>query len=354
MRTRGGPRNATALGRPDVAPMSADWDARALALCEWGEACAGQSLSWTVVSADASFRRYFRGVANSGAQPGQCWIAMDSPPDSQANTAFVDVAERMRAAGLNVPKVLAFDHAAGFGLLSDLGGRSFLDVLDVHNADALYGAAIGALLDWQVASEPGVLPIYDRATFAREINLFVEWYLPVHREYDLSESERADIADAFDFLLERVCAQPLVFVHRDFMPRNLMISDPLPGVLDFQDARYGPVTYDVASLFRDAFISWPAGRIEGWLRHYFDAAQQRAIPVGDDWDRFQEDVALMGAQRHLKILGLFVRIAHRDGKPRYLDDLDRFLDYLQPVVARFQRLAPLRPLLDPQLKGNRS
>lgn len=334
--------------------MNSHWDARAAALCEWGEACVGQTLSWSVVSADASFRRYFRGVANSGAEDGGSWIAMDSPPDSQANDAFVAVAGRMSAAGLNVPRVLAFNHDAGFGLLSDLGERSFLDVLDAHNADALYGAAIGALLDWQAASAPGALPVYDRATFAREMNLFVEWYLPVHRGYDPTEADRSAIAEAFEFILDRVCGQPSVFVHRDFMPRNLMISHPLPGILDFQDARYGPVAYDVASLFRDAFISWPDERIEGWLRHYFDAAQQRNIPVGDDWDRFQDDVALTGVQRHLKILGLFVRIAHRDGKPRYLADLDRFIDYLQPVVGRFERLAPLARLLDRQLQGNRS
>lgn len=332
--------------------MNTDWDARAKALCEWGDARVGQALSWTVVSADASFRRYFRGVADPDTKAGGPWIAVDSPPDSQANKAFAGVAERMAAAGLNVPYIIAFDHAAGFGLLSDLGERSFLDVLDTHNADALYGAAIGALLDWQAASAPDVLPAYDRATFAREMNLFVEWYLPVHCGYDPSAAERAGIADAFDFILDRVCVLPSVFVHRDFMPRNLMISDPLPGVLDFQDARYGPVTYDVASLFRDAFISWPDERIGGWLRHYFDAAQQRGIPVGSDWETFKEDVALMGAQRHLKILGLFVRIAHRDGKRHYLGDLDRFIDYLQPVVARYPRLAPLRRLLDKQ--GNRA
>jgi len=321
-------------------------DARRAALWAWAEAHIGQPVTWDIVSADASFRRYFRAVASTGEPPAAQWIAMDSPPDTQANAAFVANAALLADAGLNVPNVLAFDHDAGFGLLSDLGDQTFLDLLDDHNADALYGAAIGALLDWQQASQPGVLPDYDRATLAREMQLFVDWYVLVHCAHTPDDAERARVADAFEFILYRVCAQPSVFVHRDFMPRNLMISHPLPGVLDFQDARYGPVTYDVASLFRDAFISFDEARIDGWLRHYFDAAQQRGIPVGNDWDMFCEDVALMGAQRHLKILGLFVRIAHRDGKPRYLADVGRFIDYLRPVVARFERLAPLQRYLD--------
>lgn len=352
MRTRGGPRNATSRWSAGCIVTGDTWDTRARALCAWAEARVGQPLAWTVASADAGFRRYFRCEVTAGENTGQRWIAVDSPPDTQANEAFIRVAQLIRDAGLNGPDILAFDQVQGFGLLSDMGDRNFLDVLDTHNADALYGAAIGALLDWQSASQPGVLPAYDRATFAREMALFVEWYLPVHRGYQPSAAERAGIQTAFDFILERICALPQVFVHRDFMPRNLMIHYPLPGVIDFQDARYGPVTYDVASLFRDAFISWPDSRVNGWLRHYFDAAQQRDIPVGEDWHAFEQAVALTGAQRHLKILGLFVRIAHRDGKPRYIADLDRFIDYLLPVVARFEPLAPLRPLLDKQLKGN--
>ncbi|MDA3922423.1 MAG: phosphotransferase [Salinisphaera sp.] len=321
-------------------------DARTRALRTWVQQGFGERLAWQTVSADASFRRYFRVRSRDGASPERRWIVVDSPPDIQANQAFVEVAQLMADAGLNVPRVLAFDHERGFGLLTDLGDRSFLDVLDEHNADALYGAAIGALLDWQASSRPDVLPAYDRATFAREMNLFVEWYLPAVRGGPPTASERAGIEQAFGFILDQICAQPQVFVHRDYMPRNLMISDPLPGVLDFQDARYGPVGYDVASLFRDAFISWPDSRINGWLRHYFDAAVERGIPVGRNWSRFVDDVALIGAQRHLKILGLFVRIDQRDGKPRYRADLDRFIDYLDPVVARFAELAPLAPLLD--------
>ncbi|MFC3105991.1 aminoglycoside phosphotransferase family protein [Salinisphaera aquimarina] len=319
-------------------------DARFIALQAWVQAQLEGAADWEVASADASFRRYFR-VLRPEQQATQSWIAMDAPPERENNDAFVAIAKQMQAAGLNVPRVLAHDVENGFLLLTDLGSRTFLDVLDTDNADALFGSAIGALIDWQQASRPGVLPDYDRATLAAELELFRDWYLARHLVYTPSASENADIDAAFAFILDNVCAQPRVYVHRDYMPRNLMISHPLPGVLDFQDARYGPVTYDVASLFRDAFISWPAARIDGWVRHYWDAARARGISVGDDYDHFTRDLALMGAQRHIKVLGIFARIAHRDGKPRYLTDTPRFIDYLLPVVERFDALAPLAPLL---------
>jgi aminoglycoside/choline kinase family phosphotransferase len=270
---------------------------------------------------------------------------MDAPPERENNEAFIQIAGLMAEAGLNVPRVLAADRERGFLLLTDLGTRTFLDVLDDDNADALFGAASGALIDWQQASRPGVLPDYDRATLAAELELFRDWYLARHLQYTPTADEHAAIDRAFAFILDNVCAQPQVFVHRDYMPRNLMISDPLPGVLDFQDARYGPVTYDVASLFRDAFISWPTARIDGWVRHYWDAARERGIPVGDDFDVFKRDLVLIGAQRHIKVLGIFARIAHRDGKPRYLSDTPRFVKYLEPVVAEYEELAALAPLL---------
>ncbi|ERJ18013.1 aminoglycoside phosphotransferase protein [Salinisphaera shabanensis E1L3A] len=319
-------------------------DVRRAALEAWVEQQLGATPTWTVASADASFRRYFRAEVHDGAAPAS-YIAMDAPPEREDNPAFVRIAELMAEAGLNVPRVLASDYERGFLLLSDLGTRTFLDVLDADNADALFGAASGALIDWQQASAPGVLPDYDRATLAAELELFRDWYLARHLRYTPTAAEQADIDRAFIFLLDEICAQPQVYVHRDYMPRNLMISHPLPGVLDFQDARYGPVTYDLASLFRDAFISWPANRIEGWVRHYWDAARERSIPVGDDFDVFKRDLALMGAQRHLKVLGIFARIAHRDGKPRYLADTPRFVRYLEPVVAEYEPLAGLAPLL---------
>ena len=308
-------------------------------LARWGE------LEWQVASADASFRRYFRVVASCDGT-ARSWIVMDAPPERENNTAFVETAALLAEAGLNVPRVLAHDQQRGFLLLTDLGTRTFLDVLDEDNADVFFGAAIGALLDWQSASRPGVLPEYDRVTLATELELFRDWYLARHLRYEPSAAEHADIDTAFSFILDAVCAQPQVFVHRDYMPRNLMISDPLPGVLDFQDARFGPVTYDVASLFRDAFISWPDARTDRWVRHYWDAARARQIPVGGDFEAFQRDLALMGAQRHLKVLGIFARIAHRDGKPRYLADTPRFVEYLRPVLARFDALVPLLALVE--------
>lgn len=329
--------------------MNMPTDDRAVALVQW----AGQVLDtrprWEVASADASFRRYFRATPDGrdpAGGPATPYIAMDAPPEREDNHAFTRIARLMADAGLNVPRVIAADHARGFLLLTDLGQRTFLDVLDDDNADALFGSAIGALIDWQQASRPDVLPDYDRATLAAELELFRDWYLARHLRYTPSAAEHAGIDHAFGFILDNVCAQPKVFVHRDYMPRNLMVCHPLPGILDFQDARYGPVTYDVASLFRDAFISWPAARIDGWVRHYWDAARDRGLPVGDDFERFGHDLALMGAQRHLKVLGIFARIAHRDGKPRYLTDTPRFVDYLLPVVARYEALAPLAPLLE--------
>lgn len=324
--------------------MNSTRDTRREALEAWVAQELDAMPSWTVASADASFRRYFRARVGEG-EAANCYIAMDAPPEREDNPAFVRIAELMAAAGLNVPRVLAVDYERGFMLLTDLGTRTFLDVLDADNADALFGAATGALIDWQQASQPGVLPDYDRATLAAELELFRDWYLARHLRYTPTASEQADIDAAFTFLLDEICAQPQVYVHRDYMPRNLMVSHPLPGVLDFQDARYGPVTYDLASLFRDAFISWPADRVEGWTRHYWDAARERRIPVGDDFATFKRDLALMGAQRHLKVLGIFARIAHRDGKPRYLADTPRFVRYLEPVVAAYEPLQGLAPLL---------
>ncbi|HET7315593.1 aminoglycoside phosphotransferase family protein [Salinisphaera sp.] len=336
MRTAARARNAGLRLRA----MSETVDRRYAQLAAWFAARLGEGLRWETVSTDASRRRYFR--ARRG---GASWIAVDAPPEYENVEAFVAVARLLRGAGLHAPRVLDHDARRGFMCLSDLGDRSYLAALDDDNADALFGAAIGALLDWQSASRPGVLPAYDRATFAREMALFKQWYVAIELGHSLSARESARIDGAFDFILDRLAAQPPVYVHRDYMPRNLMICDPLPGIIDFQDARYGPAAYDVASLFRDAFISWPATRIDGWVRHYWDGALGRGLPVAGDWATFCDDIALTGAQRHLKILGLFVRIARRDGKPRYAGDLERFRGYLRPVVAGFDELAPLAPFI---------
>ena len=316
-------------------------DHRAARLEAWVRAHLDCPVSWSVVSADASSRRYFRAQARSCS-----WIAVDSPPQSQNNQAFVDIAALFRGAGLNVPAVRACDLDAGFLLLSDLGEQRFIDVLSADNADDLFASAIAALVDWQAASRPDVLPAYDRATLWREIRLFDQWYLPRMLGHVPGPDEQQAIETAYTFIIERISAQSPVFVHRDYMPRNLMVAAPMPGIIDFQDARYGPASYDVASLFRDAFISWPEERITDWMHDYWQAARARQVPVADDWPTFVTDVALTGAQRHLKIMGLFVRLAEQQGKPAYAADLGRFAGYLLPVVHAHEALAPLRAPID--------
>lgn len=309
-------------------------------LITWADGVLGCAPAWAPASTDASFRRYFRGVDGN-----RSWIGMDAPPEREDNPAFVHIAALLADAGLNAPRVLASDMDRGFLLLSDLGHDTYLDVLDDANADPLFDAAIAALIDWQVASRPDVLPEYDRATLAMELELFRQWYLPRHLRYTPSPAENKAIDGAFAFLLDQILAQPRVFVHRDYMPRNLMVSRPLPGIIDFQDARYGPVTYDIACLFKDAFISWPEQRVNGWLRDYWQRARVVGIAVDADFEAFRQQTMLMGAQRHLKVLGIFARIAHRDGKPHYLTDAPRFVSYLEPVVAQYSELEPLAPLL---------
>lgn len=315
-------------------------DTRQEALIAWADHALGRQPAWTPASADASFRRYFRAVDGE-----RNWIAVDAPPQREDNAAFARIAGLLRAAGLNAPRVLASDMARGFLLLTDLGRDTYLDVLTQANADDLFDAAIAALIRWQRASRPDVLPDYDRATLAAELELFRQWYLPRHLRHVPTPDEHAALDRAFAFLLDEIERQPRVFVHRDYMPRNLMLSTPLPGIIDFQDARYGPVTYDIACLFKDAFISWPEHRVNGWLRDYWRRARAAGVPVAADFDAFVRDTMLMGAQRHLKVLGIFARIAHRDGKPHYVTDAPRFVRYLMPVVANFPELAPIAPLL---------
>lgn len=329
------PRNA-------IVPMTANNgpEQRYLRLVAWATEYLGGPLDWSTVSADASQRRYFR--AQRG---GQSWIVVDAPPEHEDIAAFVRIAGLLQAAGLNAPRVLACDDRQGFMCLSDLGRQTYLDVLNEGNADELFGAAMDSLLAWQAASRPGVLPDYDRATFARELQLFRQWYVRAGLAHELSRRDSAGMDAAFEFLLDRIARQPPVYVHRDYMPRNLMICEPMPGIIDFQDARYGPATYDLASLFRDAFISWPDGYIEKWTHDYWLRAREMNLPVAADWAAFCADLALVGAQRHLKVLGIFVRLARRDGKTHYATDLKRFRGYLAPVVDAYPELFPLKPFI---------
>lgn len=292
-------------------------------------------------SSDASFRRYFRLRTPQGSR-----IVMDAPPPQEDCRPFVRVAGMMRSAGLHVPEVLAQDLECGFLLLSDLGRHTYLDVLSEGNARELYSLAMDALLLWQAASRPGELPAYDEALLRRELQLFPDWYLGRHLEVQPEDREQARWNACVDRLVERALEQPQVYVHRDYMPRNLMISKPMPGVLDFQDAVYGPVSYDPVCLFMDAFISWPAPQVDAWLADYWQRARAVGIPVPERRERFLSDCRWMGVQRHLKVIGIFARIRYRDGKPRYLDDAGRFLAYLGQAAAAEPELRDLLNLIE--------
>jgi len=321
-------------------------DARLELLSRWAREALGESqLTIRPASADASFRRYFR--ISRGVET---FIAMDAPPDKEDVRPFLHVATLLHAAGVHAPQVLAEDVPRGFLLLSDLGTQTYLDVLGESNANELFSAAIDTLIKWQLISAEGELPPYDAALLQRELNLFPDWYVTKHLQVTLSDAQRASLQGMFDLIIQTNLSQSKVFVHRDYMPRNLMISTPNPGVLDFQDAVYGPISYDVASLFRDAFISWPEDRVIDWAARYWERAKYAALPVPEDFGQFYRDLEWMGLQRHLKVLGIFARINYRDGKPKYLADTPRFITYVRQVGERYDALRPLMRLLD-QLEG---
>ena len=293
-----------------------------------------------VASADASFRRYFR-VKHAG----QTLIVMDAPPEKEDSSPFVAVAELLQQAGLHGPKVLESDLEQGFLLLTDLGNRLYIDALQQDDPQPLMHDAIHALVQWQSASKSGVLPPYDRALLQRELDLFPDWYIARHLQLELSVQQRAAWDVICELLIESALAQPQVYVHRDYMPRNLMVSHPNPGIIDFQDAVYGPIAYDVLSLFKDAFLSWPAEQVSDWRQQYHAAASEAGLPVGDS-AQFERDFDWIGLHRHLKVLGIFARICHRDGKPDYLADTPRFIRYVREVLPRYPELAPLQTLFD--------
>jgi N-acetylmuramate 1-kinase len=356
-----------------------------------------------LASADASFRRYFR---IDGLDASTSFIIMDAPPAQENCTPFVQVAELMQAAGVQAPRVLAWDEPLGFMLLSDLGAQTMMEAIDPPAAveaiaqptaahHALYLQAVDVLVQWQLASRPGVLPPYDDALLSRELALFPDWYVAKHRGIVLTTGQQATLDHAFK-LIKASSLNSLdgarVFVHRDFMPRNLMtptlvasraFGGTLPlaqdsgalrlrpgeagsaapageigythrpplGVLDFQDAVYGPITYDIASLMRDAFLSWEEDFVLDVTVRYWQQARQAGLPVGDDFGEFYRAVEWMGLQRHLKILGIFARLTLRDGKPKYLADTLRFIRYARATCSRYRPLGPLMVLLD-EIEGN--
>ncbi|MGH8456571.1 MAG: aminoglycoside phosphotransferase family protein [Stenotrophobium sp.] len=317
-------------------------DARARAARDW--ACAQLKLHDVVfapASADASFRRYFR--ISAGARS---WVLMDAPPEKENCAPFVHVAGLLHEAGLNAPVIHAQDLAQGFLLLSDLGTQTYLHVINENNADALFAPAIEALIRWQQASRPGELSPYDDALLRRELALFPDWYVTRHLVHRFTPAQVALWSETENLLVRRALAQPQVYVHRDYMPRNLMISVPNPGVLDFQDAVYGPISYDVVSLFKDAFLSWPEQRVQTWARQYWEQARKAGLLAGDDFGVFYRDFEWMGLQRHLKVLGIFARINYRDGKPHYLKDTPRFIRYVREAAARHAELSGLLRLFD--------
>jgi len=324
-----------------IDPSTLSLDARAASARDWALACLGLvQAGFAPASADASFRRYFRvSVAH------RSWIVMDAPPQQEDCRSFLQVGALMREAGLHVPEVLAQDLGRGYLLLSDLGTHTYLEGLGASDVDALFTDAIGALIAWQLASQPGVLPVYDAPLLQRELALFPDWYLQRHLGVELDAGVRGNLQRVFARLIEAALAQPRVYVHRDYMPRNLMMSQPNPGVLDFQDAVYGPLAYDPICLFKDAFVSWPAARVDGWLRQYHAAAGRAGVTV-PPWAQFRRDCDWIGLQRHLKVLGIFARIQYRDGKPKYLADTPRFVRYAMEVLPRYAELASLRALFE--------
>ena len=380
---------------PTSAPSSAagtgEQHARQKALADWIQnLAAAQGLvpsSLVIASADASFRRYWR----ISTATGQTRIIMDAPPDKENCAPFVHVAQLMADAGLNAPEVLAWDEPQGFMLLTDLGTHTLMTAFeqatpglaaqdvaeaasDVSAAQAFLPRAAGPadlayfseatdlLIQWQLASRPNELPPYDEALLRRELALFPEWYIGAHRQYTLTPSQQGVLDAAFGQIVANNLAAPSVYVHRDFMARNLMLpstsaSSPSPsqghgrlGVLDFQDAVYGPMTYDIASLMRDAFITWEEPYVLDVTVRYWEKARQVGLMDFEDWHSdfgaFYRSVEWMGLQRHLKVAGIFARLTLRDGKPRYLADTPRFIQYIRETCNRYRALGPLLKLID--------
>ena len=352
------------LSSPSTAPSPSLWPdaARQTAFSAWiAPLVAVHGLrpeTLRPASADASFRRYLRLDTASGAS----LVVMDAPPDKENCRPFVQVQALMQQAGLRVPEILAWDEAHGFMLLSDLGAQTVIEVLNPENPQAAldwYRLAVDALLDWQQASRPGVLPPYDEALLRRELQLFPDWYVARHRGVALDAAQQATLAQAFDRIVANSLAAPSVFVHRDFMMRNLMVpsTGARLGVLDFQDAVYGPITYDIASLLRDAFISWDEDFVIDVTVRYWEKARRAGLlgarsasGWGDDFGEFYRAVEWMGLQRHLKVAGIFARLTLRDGKPKYLADAPRFIAYIRATATRYRELAPLLRLVD-QIEG---
>ncbi|WP_313079137.1 phosphotransferase [Pulveribacter sp.] len=361
------PDSSTApAAAPPPARAGVTWDdpARQQAFTVWLGAMAAayqlQPDSLRPASSDASFRRYLRVDGPGGAT----FIAMDAPPQREDCRPFVHVQALMQQAGLAVPRILAWDEAQGFMLLTDVGRQTVIELLredDPQAAHAWYLQAVDVLLDWQRATQAGVLPPYDEALLHRELQLFPDWYIARHRGVALSDAQQAVLARTFNAIVAHNLAAPQVFVHRDFMMRNLMAGpDGRLAVLDFQDAVLGPVTYDIASLLRDAFISWDEEFVIDITVRYWEKARRAGIlgaasssGFGQDFGEFYRAVDWMALQRHLKVAGIFARLTLRDGKPRYLADAPRFIRYIRQTSGRYRELSPLLRLVD-EIEGTQA
>jgi len=314
---------------------------------------AGLAPKWSIdlnsikpASSDASFRRYFRVLGVKSAQ-NSSFIIMDAPPTSEDTRPFIYISKLLASTGANVPVVLEAEIAQGFLLLSDLGNETYLTALNPSTAPKLYKDASEALIKIQLIPNQGQIPKYDQALLTKELDLFPDWYLNKHLQIKLSESEKQDLSKVFELILENNLAQTQVLVHRDYHSRNLMLTGTNnPGILDFQDAVFGPITYDLASLFRDAYIEWEEPEQMDWVIRYWEMARKAGLPVQNEFGDFYRDFEWMGLQRHLKVLGIFARLYHRDGKDGYLKDMPLVFKYTRKVAERYISLKPLVRLLD--------
>jgi N-acetylmuramate 1-kinase len=297
-------------------------------------------LTLAPASADASFRRYFRIESKNPDFP--TLIVMDAPPQHEPLDAFIKVDLLLENAGLNVPKILEKNVVEGFLLLNDLGNKTYLAELNEETADPLYRDATHALVQMQLASKPDVLPNYDEALLQRELDLFPEWYLKRHLNRELTDLQSFQIKQAFDLIIQNNLAQAKVYVHRDYHSRNLMVTEENnPGVIDFQDA-----VYDAASLWRDAYIAWPEERVIDWVIKFWEEGRKSDLPMPNDFGQFYRDFEWMGLQRHLKVLGIFARLFHRDEKDGYLKDIPLVLEYAIATANRYIELKPLARILE--------
>ena len=294
------------------------------------------------LAADAGLRRYFR-IATSGEES---FVLMDAPVEHNDLKSFCEISELMTACKLNVPTVIRSSFDEGFLLLSDLGDDTYLSILNNDNADELFDDATTALTNWQAHTRPGKLKSYNKKLITDELELFEQWFLDRHLGLTLHKKIKENLKSTLTLIASRCDSLPKVFAHRDFMPRNLMVCPKNPGILDFQDAMLGPITYDPISLFKDAFISWDEERVIDWLVRYWEKARKNSLPVRDDFGLFFEETEWTGLQRHLKVLGVFSRLKYRDSKPDYIIDAPRFLSYIRPVAERYDKLRPILEVLD--------